>query len=375
MLWLAIKTLFRERVRLIITLTGVIFSTILTLIQVSTYLGMMGNATAIIRHADADIWIASKNTRSFDFANPFPENRVNAVRSFPDVLWADRIILSWGFLKLANGGLEQVQIVGFNPESGVGAPWSMIRGHYSDVKSGRYMIIDNSEERRIGTIEVGPRWELNERNFKAVGISEGAKSFTTAPVIFMSYEQAQASGGIVGEGQTTFIVANVKDERKIGSTIKNLRALLPHNDIFTESGFVYRTVMYWTVETGIGMAFFLVAILGLTVGGVIVGQTIYANTIEHLREFGTLKALGARNKDIYMIIFSQVAITTVIGFSIGSILVLLLKGGIEKGGVTLYLSPMLFFILFIVVFLTCLFSAYFSVRKIRTLDPMMVFRA
>jgi putative ABC transport system permease protein len=123
------------------------------------------------------------------------------------------------------------------------------------------------------------------------------------------------------------------------------------------------------------MGFFLTALLGLIVGGAIVGQTIYANTMEHLREFGTLKALGAKNRDIYQVIFSQVSISAVIGFAMGSVLILLARDGIEKGGVTLYLGPELFFILFLLVLFTCFLSAYFSVRKVRTLDPVSVFRS
>lgn len=109
-------------------------------------------------------------------------------------------------------------------------------------------------------------------------------------------------------------------------------------------------------------------------GGAIVGQTIYANTMEHLREFGTLKALGAKNTDIYKVIFSQVGINAVIGFSAGSLFILLAKGGIERVGVSLYLSPGLFMVLFVVVLLTCLLSAYFSVKKVSALDPVTVFR-
>jgi len=112
----------------------------------------------------------------------------------------------------------------------------------------------------------------------------------------------------------------------------------------------------------------------LIVGGAIVGQTVYANTMEHLREFGTLKALGARNSDIYRVIFAQTGISAVAGYMIGSVLILLVKDGIEKAGVSLYLSAGLFLSLFFIILLTCLLSAYFSVRKVRTLDPVMVFR-
>ncbi len=374
MLWLAIKTLFHEKGRLFITLMGITFSTILTIIQVGMYFGMMGNATAIIRHTDADIWVASKNIQNFDFANPFPEERINRVRSMPDVLWADKLLLAWGFLKLANGGREQVQIIGYNPDTGIGAPWSMLRGNPYDVKGGRYMIIDKTSEQRLGKLEMGTVWELTadkENRFKLVGISNGIKSFTTAPMVFMAYNQAQA---FYPQRQTPFIVAKVKDKESIEHIRDALRASMKDNDVFTRKDFIYKTVMYWTVQTGMGMGFFLTALLGLTVGGAIVGQTIYANTMEHIQEFGTLKAIGARNSDLYRIIFSQASISAVIGYIVGLIFIFLVWDAIERAGVSLYLSPSLFFILFLTILVTCLLSAYFSVRKVRKLDPVMVFR-
>jgi len=375
MYWLALKTLFHEKGRLIITLIGIVFSTVLSLTQVSMYLGLIGNATAIIRNVDADIWVVSRNAQNFDFANPFPEERINRVRALTDVLWADRMILTWGFLKLANGGQEQVQIIGFNPDTGIGAPWNMISSSPDEVKGGRYMIADMTSEQRLGALKVNTIWELNGRRFKLVGLSDGIRSFTTSPIIFMSYNQAQNFfGETAPEKLTSYIVAKLKDKGRTRETVESLKASMRDNDVFTRDDFVYKTVMYWTVQTGMGMGFFLTAILGLIVGGAIVGQTVYANTMEHLREFGTLKALGARNSDIYRVIFAQTGISAVAGYTIGSVLILLVKDGIEKAGVSLYLSAGLFLSLFFIILLTCLLSAYFSVRKVRTLDPVMVFR-
>ncbi|RJQ18475.1 MAG: FtsX-like permease family protein [Nitrospiraceae bacterium] len=375
MFWLALKTLFHEKGRLVITLIGTIFSTVLSLTQVSMYLGMMGNATAIIRHTDADIWITSKNVQNFDFANPFPEQRINRVKALPEVLWADKLILTWGFLKLANGGQEQVQIIGFNPDTGTGAPWNMVTGNTWEVKGGRYMIADKTSEQRLGRLETDTLWELNRKRFKLTGISDGIRSFTTAPVVFMSFKQARNFfSGTVRQGDTSYIVAKLRDGKSSRDVVKILKASMKDNDIFTKEDFIYKTVMYWTVQTGMGMGFFLTALLGLIVGGAIVGQTVYSNTMEHLREYGTLKALGARNREIYQIIFGQVGTSTVIGYSAGAVIILLAKDGIEKAGVSLYLSPGLFAALFLLILLTCLLSAYFSVRKVRTLDPVTVFR-
>ncbi|TAN42443.1 MAG: FtsX-like permease family protein [Nitrospirae bacterium] len=375
MLWLALKTLIHEKGRMVITLTGIIFSTVLTLTQVSMYLGMMGNATAVIRHVNADIWVMSKNVQNFDFANPFPEDRINRVRSSADVVWADRLILTWGFLKLAGGGQEQVQIIGFNPDTGVGAPWEMVSGKPADVKGGRYFIIDKTAEKRLGGLTLGTLWELNENRFKLVGLSQGVKSFTTAPVLFMAYNEVHnVLSGLVRQNQTSYIVAKLKDRARMQEVVAGLRNSMKNNDVLTTEEFVNKTVYYWTVQTGMGMGFFLTAILGLIVGGAIVGQTVYANTMEHLREYGTLKALGARNSDIYSVIFSQVAISAVAGFAAGSVIILFLRGGIEKAGVSLYLSPVIFGSIFCVILVTCLLSAFFSIRKVRTLDPVTVFR-
>jgi putative ABC transport system permease protein len=294
----------------------------------------------------------------------------------PDVIWADRLILTWGFLKLGSGGQEQVQIIGFNPDTGVGAPWKMVSGSRSDVKGGRYMIIDRTSEKRLGGLQPGSVWELNQVQFKLAGLSEGTRSFTTAPVVFIGYNQVHRYlTHFVRDDQATYIVAKLRDPKKTEETVRALREVMKDNDILSKKDFIKKTVLYWTVQTGMGMGFFLTALLGLIVGGAIVGQTVYANTMEHLREFGTLKALGARNSDIYAVIFSQVGINAVIGFFIGSILIISLQGSVEKAGVSLYLHPLLFMSLFLVVLLTCLLSAFFSVRKVRSLDPVTVFRS
>jgi putative ABC transport system permease protein len=375
MFWLAWKTLIHERVRLLVTVLGITFATILVLAQVGVYLGMVGNATAIIRHTDADIWVAPKNIRNFDFGNPVPEVRINKVKSSPEVLWAEKLIATWGFLKLANGGQEQVQIIGFNPDTLVGAPWSMIEGGPEEVKGGRYMIIDKTSEKRLGQLKTGTLWELSGKRLRLVGLCEGIRSFTTTPVVFMAFNQVQHLGnGLIHPFETTYIVAKLKDKRQSREVAAALAKTLTQNDVMTKNEFIFRTVAYWTIQTGVGMSFFLTAILGLMIGGAIVGQTIYANTIQHLKEYGTLKAMGASNRDIYKTIFGQAGISAVAGYTLGALVILVSRAGIEQMGVPLYVDGLLLTALFIIIVLSCLFSATFSVKKIRTLDPAMVFR-
>jgi putative ABC transport system permease protein len=378
MLWLSFRMLLQERGRLIITLVGIVFSTVLTLIEVAIYLGMMGNATAVVRHTDADIWVVSQNVPNFDFSQPFPAYRINRIRALDEVLWAEKIHVWFAFLKLADGRREQAQVIGFNPDSGIGGPWSMVKGVPADVKGGNYIIMDQSSQQRLGRLEPGSMWELNlfrEQSFKLVALSREALSFTTIPVIFTSYNVIEQNlMGTDFEGQTSFIVVKLKDPARILQVVQSLRSALPDNDVYTKQEFINRTVNYWTIQTGMGMAFFLTAILAVLIGGAIVGQTIYASTMEHLRDFGTLKAMGAHNSDINLVILTQAAVSAALGFAIGVAVTFASRGGIESAGVSMQLPLMLFLVVFAIMLVTCLAAAYISVRKVRMLDPVMVFR-
>lgn len=379
MLWLAMLTLIREKGRLMITLIGVIFSAVLALVEVSIYLGMMENATAVIKNTPGEIWITSRNVQNFDFAFPFPEERINQVRALPEVEWAERLLLLYGFIKLADGRSEQVQIVAFNPNTGTGGPWSMAVGKASDVKGGRYMILDRSSEQRLGKLEIGSLWEVTlaqRYSFKLVGLSEGIKSFTTMPMVFISYPEAEGLLSDFGwERQTFFIVAKLRNPSEAARVTAALRIALRNNEVYTKEEFIAKTVHYWTVQTGMGMAFFLTALLAILIGGVIVGQTIYAGTMEHLKEYGTLKALGAKNGEIYRVILYQTILSVVVGYLLAGLFVFLLKRGIEKGGVPVVFTPLTFAVIFVILLLTCILAGYVSVRKIRQLDPVMVFKA
>jgi len=254
----------------------------------------------------------------------------------------------------------------------------MTIGEPAEVKGGHYMIMDTSAEQRLGDLTIGSLWELNlfkEQSFKLVGLSKGVVSFTTIPVVFMAYNEVEQSlTGTAFADQTSFIVAKLKDPATLEAVVKTLRMELPDNDVYTRQQFINRAVRYWTVQTGMGMAFFLTAILAVLIGGAIVGQTIYAGTIEHLRDYGTLKAMGARNRDINLVILSQATTSAIIGFTIGVAITFLIRGAIIQAGVPMQTPWPLFAVLFIIIVFTCLSAAYISVRKVKTLDPVTVFR-
>jgi putative ABC transport system permease protein len=376
MMWLATRLAFHNRARLIVTLFGVVFSIYLTLTETALYIGMMENATAVIRHAGADLWVASKGVQNFDFAKPFPDDRAKALQGRKDLLWAKPISLSWGFLKLPDGAQELVEIIGYDPKMPVGGPWDMVRGAARDIDRGDKMIVDESAAQRLGKLRIGSSWEVNDRPLELVGLSRGAKTFTTAPIVFTAYSLAQEmTPDISRQAAAAYIAIKLRDTGDAERVIATLRRELKDNEILTTADFVDRTVLYWTIQTGMGAAFCLTALLGLVVGAGTIGQTVFANTMEHLGEFATLKAMGASPRDLDAIILAQAAIDTGLGFVVAAPLALLSRAPLETLGVTLAISPTLLAGLFGVTLATALAAAYFSIRRVQRLDPATIFRS
>jgi len=371
----ALKIILYDKVKSLITLAGVVFAVVLIFAQIGIYLGLMETASIIIDHAPGDIWITSKNSRNFDFSQPFPEYKINHVLATEGVRDAEKLIVTWGVIKQRAGGTEQVEIIGYNPDTGIGGPWKMKTGDIHDVKNGNYAIVDESAMKRLGEIELGDYREVLNRRLKIVGISEGVKSFTTAPIIFTSYKIAQILGGeFVGTENTVFIIAHLLEGYSARDVVNRLRSALKNLDVYTKDEFSKKTRLYWTIETGAGFAFLITILISFFIGILIVGQTIYNSTLQYLKEFGTLKAIGATNFNVYQIIFSEALINASVGYLIGLVLSILSIKIYEAIGMVFTMNLQVALVVLVVTLIMCLSAAFFSVAKVRKTDPLLVFR-
>lgn len=374
MFFVALKIILYDKVRSVITLIGVVFAVALIFAQIGIYLGLMETSSIIIDHTPGDIWITSKNSRNFDFSQPFPEYKINSVLAVEGIESAEKLIVVWGIIKQEEGGTEQVEIVGYNPDTGIGGPWKMKAGHYRNVKNGNYAIIDESSMSRLGKISVGDYKEVVNKRLQIVGMSEGVKSFTTAPIIFTSYKIAQNLGGIVSPENTVFIVANVREGYPLKDVVTKLQNTLYNLDVYTKAEFSKKTRLYWTIETGVGFSFLITILISFLIGMLVVGQTIYNSTIEYLKEFGTLKAIGATNFDIYKIIFSEAFINATAGYIIGLFITLITIKIYQVTDLVFSIKIWVLLLVFILTLIMCFSSAFISVRKIKKIDPALVFR-
>jgi putative ABC transport system permease protein len=370
---LALKNLIHDRTRLVITLTGITFSVVLILIQVGMFLGMTANSSTVIEHSDGDLWIMARNSQNFDMVNPFPETLVTAARSVEGVEWAENLIQQFAFMRLENGGTEQIEIIGFDLNGRVGKPWNVQEGSIDELRGSDAIFVDQTAMDRLGKMSIGDHRELVRTKVRVAGITSGIMSFTTSPYIFTSYETAQR---IVPEqlaGKTTYIVAKVANGYSIEKVKEQLQRRFRNYDVHSSAEWAHKTRYYWTWQTGIGAGFFGNALMGFIVGLVIVSQTIYSATMDHIREYGTLKAIGAKNKHVYSVILKQAGISAIAGFLLATVLQRIILV-IKPLTVQIDSPPVLYAGTFLLTLFMCGLAALVSVRRVASIDPVEVFK-
>jgi len=371
---LALKTLVHDKLRFFITVSGVAFAVTLVFVQVGLFMGLMDNATVTIRKMNADIWVTSRNTPNIDFAHPFPESYVQRVRSVPGVADADNLIVWFMNMNLPSGAQEGVEVYALEDFSKWNIPWKVSEGNLDDLRRGNFVFLDQSGVRRFGPFQVGEYREILGRKLRIIGRTEEAESFTTTPMVFMDYELAQALNPDQMQNRTTYIVVRLEPGADAVAVKRELQRLLPYNDVYTRDEWAAQSKRYWVESTGLGLNMYLTVFLGCLVGIVVVAQTLYSSTMEHLREFGTVKAIGGSNGDIYSILIKQASIAAVVGFVLGTGMAFAMRPVIASINLKLIITPELAVAVFVGSIAMCLASALVSFRKVASIDPALVFR-
>ena len=155
---------------------------------------------------------------------------------------------------------------------------------------------------------------------------------------------------------------------------EDIHRQLPYVDVHTRDEWSQMSRNYWITSTGLGLNLFVTIFLGCLIAIMVVAQTLYTSTMEHVKDFGTIKAIGGSNFEIYRILGEQAVFAAVGGFVIGAILTLLLHPVMAKANLNLVVVPQLWALTFGGTIAFCLAAALICFRKVARIDPAIVFR-
>jgi putative ABC transport system permease protein len=231
--------------------------------------------------------------------------------------------------------------------------------------------IDRSYYDRLGVSGVGATSKIRGLPVIVGAATEGIRSFTTTPYVFTALGPARTYIGLPA-GFTTHFLVRLKPEADIDRVRQTILSGISAIQVLTPDQFRNQSRSFWLFRTGAGAALVAGALLGIIVGTVIVAQTLYSSTKDHLYEFATLRAMGASNTYIYKVIICQALLNAIVGFAIAALIGTAIAQFTSKSAVQIVITRSLMIELFFLTVAMCIASAIAAIMRVVRVAPAVV---
>jgi len=384
MSFIALRMLVGDRGKYLGILVGLTFASLLITQQSAIFVGLMSRTFGFLRDtSQPDIWVMDPKVQFIDDIKPLQDTALFRVRGVEGVEWA--VPLYKGLIKarLPNGNFQTCNVVGLDDTTLVGGPPVMIEGRLADLRRSDSVIVDIvgatdklahvTPDGRREPLRVGDTLELNDHRAVVVGLCSVTRTFQSQPVVYTTFSRATAFAPRERK-LLSFVLVKAKpgiDHHALCRRITEITGLAA----YTGGEFKEMTVRYFMKYTGIPINFGMSVVLGFLVGIAIAGQTFYNFTLDNLRFFGTLKAMGAGNGQLLGMIVLQALLVGFIGYGLG-VGAASLFGWLTSGSELAFRLPWQLMVLSATaVLLICAGSAVLSILKVFRLEPAIVFKS
>ena len=371
-LTLASRNLFHDTLRFVATMVGIVFSVVLVMVQMGLFLGFGHMVTTMIDHAATDLWVVPKNVKCFEDPSLIDLKLRNKIATLDGVATVVPLVIGFSDWRLESGEMTPVFIVGSDLRDGAMQPWNLVEGNVQALSQGFSVAVDRSYFDRLVVTGIGSQAEIRGKKVKVVALTDGIRSFTTTPYVFVDAKNARGFTGTPGDRASDLLI-RLKPDADRDTVVQAIRGQVGDAEVLTTDEFRKRSRSFWLFGTGAGAALFAGALLGVIVGTVIVAQTLYSSTKDHLNEFATLRAMGSSNGYIYHVIIYQALINAVVGFAIASGIGALVVQMTAKSALPIVITNWLVAALAALTIVMCVTSALGAIFRVVRIDPAAVF--
>ncbi|MGK7902017.1 MAG: ABC transporter permease [Hormoscilla sp.] len=412
---IARKNLLEDIPRFLVAQAGIMFAVSLVTIQTGILKGFTRSTVQLIENSPADIWVASEEMLHLELTKPLLLEYSLLARQVQGVSRAEPLMRGIAQWNVPGAELTPVKVFGFNPGGQLFLPGNVTPRSLQALKEPYTAIVDESNLDSLHVRGVGDRAEIGSLPVRLVGLTKETQSIVSSPFVFTSLKSANAylNAGVTSklnckllpEGDIKCVTTYEKEETTSTSTVsppkplnltdpivyvlirakpgedlqalkRRLEAALPDTRAYTRAEMANQTRDYWQQRSGIGFILGLGAAVGVLVGMVVVGQILYSSVSDHLKEFGTLKAMGASDWVIYSVIIEQALWMAVLGYipSMGLCLGLA-SWALTTQGIMILITPLSAAGVLGITVLMCVGSAFFAIQKVTRVDPAIVFKA
>jgi putative ABC transport system permease protein len=370
---IALRALFHDRGKAAAALGGIAFAAMMVLLQAGVYLGFVDSATGLITRIGGDVWVMPRGTKNLDGGEPLGPGVRTIVEAEPGVARARPVVIGVAPLRLRDGGSLYVQLVGVEPPPGALMPWSLARGLPADLRGPGRVSIDalNLAQYEIEGDPLGASLEVADRRVEVAAVTDGIRSFNLNPNMFAETGTAREVLGLAPDS-AAYWALDLVDPARADDVARSIARRADLDAAPTER---FRAAVedYWVGASGAGATLAFNGVLGLVVGLVTVSQMLYVMTKDRLRELGTLKALGARGRELVGFVAWQAGLLALGGGALGLGMAAIVANAIA-GMLAVRLSVGVIGLAAAAVALMCAVASAGSIYRVLGLEAAEVFK-
>ena len=368
MIRLAFRNLFQNKVRLVISTGGVALALLLILALDAIFSGVEQRITAYIDYSGADIWVSQSDVFNMHMASSsISDSMARKVRLVPGVDSVSPILYVANNV-IAGHERNLAYIIGLPEGAKIGGPWNVSSGR-SPPQQGE-AIMDRSVAEKSG-VGLGDQVEILGEELEVVGLTEGTASLVNS-IAFISQKDFERLRG--SYDTVSFLLVKVRQGEAPITVANRIRSRVRDVTVQTTEQFAgqeRRVVKDMSTDVVT-----IMNLIGFLIGLAVMALTVYTSTLSRRREYGMLKALGARNSELYFTVLAQAMLSVLLGLLFGWSITWLLTLLVPLTGMalTMVIDPISLIRVGIASIMLAGLSSMIPIQQIAGLDPALVFR-
>ena len=375
MLKIAWKFIRFDKAKSIGVIVGILISTFLIGQQLGVFFFLSGLMGALATDVKADIWVVDSKTNDVNQLGGLDVRNLRAVQGINGVKEAFPLLISGASCNYENGTSGAITLIGVdgNKVTAVLPPEKITGGKTTDLQLDGAVSGEYFEQKNLGgTIDIGTPFEINgKRAFFALqtkGFRGFGSSFCVTTIERARFYANQSVNTI------SAVLVNVQPGVNVDDVVADINRHITGVRAWPAKKLAKSSVKKILSSSGIALSTGTLIIFALIAGFFIIGLTMYSSALDRLKDYGTLKAIGAGNGYISRLILTQAALFSIVGFLIGLLLLEGFRRGVANSGLIFSFSPLVLFGMFATIGLISLSGASFALSRIRSVEPAAVFR-
>lgn len=354
---------------------GILISTFLIGQQLGVFFFLTGLMGSLATNIKADIWVVDSKTDDVNQLGKLDVRILRAVQGLPGVKEAFPILITGASCNYSNGTSGGITLIGVDISklNTVLDTTKIIAGKPSDLQLDGAVSVEFFEKKNMGdNIAIGTPLEINgKRAFFALQ-TKGFRSFGSS-ICVTTIERARFYSNI-SVNNISAVLVHLQPGANSGEVVDKINGTLTGVRAWPSASLAQSTIAKILTSSGIALSTGTLIVFALIAGFFIIGLTMYSSALDRLKDYGTLKAIGAGNGYIRGLILTQAIFFAIAGFGTGMLLLEGFRAGVAKSGLIFSFSPLVIAGMFSTIALISLGGASFALRRISSVEPAAVFR-